>query len=78
MGRSGVVCGAFGSRLSPDGVAGDGAGLLGRAAAGQVGQAGEHGGDPGGGHVDGGRGSGAVHEATCPFVGRGAGVRRHG
>lgn len=78
MRRSRVVSGAFGSGLSPDGVAGDGAALLGRAAALQVGQAGEHGGDPRGGHIDRGRCGRAVHEATCPLVRRRAGVGCHG
>ena len=73
-GRGGGV-GAW--RLRPGGVSGRRAALLRGAVVGlEVGQRGDHGGDPGGGHVHGGRSRGGVVEESG-LVGRGSVVGCH-
>lgn len=67
----GAVRGALGRRLRPD-VAGRSVAGLGRAAALQVGQRGQHGAHAGGGHVDGRAGRGVHEAARRSVVGRGA------
>ena len=65
-----------GARLRPGGVSGRRAALLRGGVGLEVGQRGDHGGDPGGGHVHGGRSRGGVVEESG-LVGRGSVVGCH-
>lgn len=68
MRRSRVVSNALSSRLSPNGVAGDWAALLGWTTPLEVRQAGDHGSDPCGGYVHRRSSSCGVHKTAGPFI----------